>query len=492
MRTRYAPSPTGHLHIGGARTALFCYLMARKEKGQFVVRIEDTDQERLVADAEQKLLDSMKWLGLNWDESVDVGGPYEPYRSMDRLHTYKRYIHQLLQEGKAYYCFCSKEELDQEREKQLARDEVPRYAGRCRDLSEAHIHKFREEGRKPTVRFRVPQGRTIVVNDIVRGEVHFDSDGIGDFVIARPDGRPMYNFAVTVDDALMRITHVIRGEEHLSNTPLQVLLYEALGFPVPRFAHASLILNPDRQKMSKRDESVIQFVDQYRELGYLPEAVVNFFALLGWAPPEPRAEDEIFSLDELVELFSLERLSKAPAVFDPEKLNWMNNHYIKQLDRQQLIDLCMPHLEAAGLIPAERTPEQEEWVGRMISLYQEQLKYGAEIVSLSRIFFNDRLDYNEETRKVLAQAHVPDVLSQFRRELKQVAHVTPDSIKQVLKATQKATGQKGKKLFMPVRAALTGSVHGPDLREALALIGREKIEQRLARLLDNDRPFVSQ
>lgn len=492
VRTRYAPSPTGHLHIGGARTALFCYLFARKEKGQFVLRIEDTDQERNVANAEQGLLDSLKWLGLEWDESVDVGGPYAPYRSMDRLTTYEPYVHQLLQEGKAYYCYCSKEELDKERESQQARGEMPRYSGRCRHLSESDIAQFQNEGRQPTVRFRVPENQTVVVDDLVRGKVTFESSGIGDFVIARPDGRPMYNFAVTVDDALMRITHVVRAEEHLSNTPLQVLLYEALGFPVPRFAHASLILNQDRQKMSKRDESVIQFVDQYEQLGYLPEAVINFFALLGWAPPPPRAEDEIFSLDELIELFSLERLSKAPAVFDREKLNWMNNHYIKQSNLDRIVELCVPHLERAGLITTERSPLQDEWVRRLIGLYQEQLKYGAEIVALSRLFFLDQLEYGEEEKVVLAEEHVADVLREFQRQLRKHEHVNPDSLKQVFKATQKETGQKGKKLFMPVRAALTGSVHGPDLKESLTLIGREKIEQRLQVVLDNDNQIVSQ
>lgn len=491
VRTRYAPSPTGHLHIGGARTALFSYLLAKKENGQFVLRIEDTDRERHVANAEQKMLDSLKWLGINWDESVDVGGPYGPYRSMDRLETYEVYLHQLLRDGKAYYCYCTKEELDKEREAQQARGEMPRYSGRCRHLSEEEVQQFKAQGRQPTVRFRVPADQTVIVDDLVRGQVTFDSNGIGDFVIARPDGRPMYNFAVTVDDALMNITDVVRGEEHLSNTPLQVLLYEALGFPAPRFGHASLILNQERQKMSKRDEAIVQFVDQYRELGYLPEALVNFFALLGWAPPAPRSEDEIFSLDELIELFSLERLSKSPAVFDPEKLNWMNNHYIKQSDLERVVGLCVPHLEQAGLIPKERTAEQEQWVKRLVALYQEQLKYGAEIVELSEQFFQDQLTYSEEAKAVLAEEQVPDVLQQFRRQLRELQEIDPDSLKDAFKATQKVTGQKGKKLFMPVRAALTGSVHGPDLKESLTLIGREKVEQRLTYVVDNYDQLVS-
>lgn len=492
VRTRYAPSPTGHLHIGGARTALFCYLLARKTGGQFVVRIEDTDQERNVAQAEQGLLDSLKWLGLHWDESVDVGGPFAPYRSMERLDTYEKYVHQLLQEGKAYYCYCTKEELEEERKAQQARGEMPRYSGRCRQLSEDDIRRFQAEGRKPTVRFRVPEDRTIVVDDIVRGKVTFESNGIGDFVIARPDGRPTYNFAVTVDDALMKISHVIRAEEHLSNTPLQVLLYEALGFQTPRFAHASLILNKDRKKMSKRDETIIQFVDQYEKLGYLPEALVNFFALLGWAPPEPRAEDEIFSLDELVELFSLERLSKAPAVFDPEKLKWMNNHYIKESDLDRIVNLCVPHLEQAGRIPKERTPEQDAWVERLIGLYQEQLRYGAEIVELTDLFFRNQLSYSDDAKAVLAEDHVLDVLKAFQKQVEALEAFRPDTLQQAFKGTQKESGKKGKQLFMPVRAALTGQVHGPDLKETISLIGREKVEQRLKYVIDNYHRLVSQ
>lgn len=491
VRTRYAPSPTGHLHIGGARTALFCYLLARKEKGQFVIRIEDTDLERNVPQAEGKLLDSLKWLGLEWDESVDMGGPYAPYRSLDRLDTYETYLNRLLEEGKAYPCYCTKEELEQERKAQQARGEMPRYSGRCRQLSETDIQRFEAEGRRPSIRFRVPSDQTVVVDDLVRGKVTFDSNGIGDFVIVRPDGRPTYNFAVTIDDALMKITHVIRAEEHLSNTPLQVLIYEALGFRVPRFAHASLILNQERQKMSKRDETIVQFVDQYKELGYLPEALVNFLALLGWAPPEPRAEDEIFSLDELIQLFSLERLSKAPAVFDPEKLNWMNNHYIKQSSLERIMALCLPHLEKAGLIEKERTPEEEEWLKRLIGLYQEQLHYGAEIVELAAMFFRDKITYDEEAKRVLSEEGVRDVLQEFLRQVQSLSAFDPNTIGQAFKATQKVTGKKGKKLFMPVRTAVTGRVHGPDLKGSLMLIGRSKMEQRLKHVIDNDHQLIS-
>ncbi len=313
VRTRYAPSPTGHLHIGGARTALFSYLWARKNGGAFVVRIEDTDVERNLADAEQKQLEALKWLGIDWDESVDVGGSHSPYRSMERLEIYQKHLQKLLDAGHAYPCYCTQEELERDRERQLAEGKAPKYSGRCRHLTSEERQTFEQEGRKPSIRFRVPEGREITIQDEVRGEVRFETEGIGDFILLRPDGRPTYNFAVVVDDALMEITHVVRGEEHISNTPRQILLYEALGLEPPVFAHASLILNAEGKKMSKRDESIIQFIDQYRELGYLPEAIINFLVLLGWAPEGDKAEEEIFSMDELIHLFSLKRVSKAPA-----------------------------------------------------------------------------------------------------------------------------------------------------------------------------------
>ncbi|BCU80368.1 glutamate--tRNA ligase [Polycladomyces abyssicola] len=482
VRTRYAPSPTGHLHIGGARTALFSYLYAKKHGGSFIVRIEDTDVERNVADAEQKQLAGLKWLGIDWDESVDVGGPYGPYRSMERLDIYKQYLDKLLKEGHAYPCYCTPEELEREREAQLARGVAPKYSGRCRHLTPEERAKLEAEGRKPSIRFRVPEGRTITVEDEVRGQVQFESDGIGDFILVRPDGRPTYNFAVTVDDALMEITHVVRGEEHLSNTPRQILLYEAMGFTPPKFAHVSLILNPEGKKMSKRDESIIQFIDQYRELGYLPEALINFIVLLGWAP---EGEKEIFSKEELIERFSLDRVSKAPAVFDTGKLKWMNNHYIKQAPVERITELALPHLEKAGRITLPLDEEKRAWVTRLVGLYQEQLDYVAQIVELSEMFFRSKVTYSDEAKEVLAQEHVPEVIEAFLKQLEGVDTLTPDDIKAKLKQVQKETGYKGKQLFMPIRAAVTGEVHGPDLRETLSLLGPETVRTRLQHFMEN-------
>lgn len=480
IRTRFAPSPTGHLHIGGARSALFNYLFAKNQGGKFILRIEDTDQARNVEDAEEKLLQSLKWLGIEWDESVDIGGEYGPYRSMDRLDIYNKYLKQLIDEGKAYYCYMTEEELAREREEQMARGETPKYSGRDRNLTEDERQAYEAKGLKPVVRFKVPEGQLIKINDKIRGEVTFESDGIGDFVIARKDGIPMYNFAVVIDDHLMKISHVIRGEEHLSNTPRQVLLYEALGFEVPEFAHVSLIFNSEHKKMSKRDESIIQFVEQYRELGYLPEAIVNFLSLLGWSPG---GEEEIFTLEQLVEQFSLERVSKAPAVFDTNKLEWMNNQYMKKADLDRVVELALPHLVKAGKLPENMTDEQRKWARALIELHQEKMSYGAQIVELTELFFKEEIEYNEEAKEVLAGETVPEVLSHFSSVLNELETFDAASIKQAMKETQKATGQKGKNLFMPIRVATTGQTHGPDLPYTLELLGNEVVQARISTIL---------
>jgi nondiscriminating glutamyl-tRNA synthetase len=480
IRVRFAPSPTGHLHIGGARSALFNYLFARHHGGKFVIRIEDTDQARNVDTATEKLMESLKWLGLDWDESVDRGGPYAPYKSMDRLDTYQTYVDQLLQEGKAYHCYMTTEELEQEREEQRARGETPMYSGRDRYLTEEEKKAYEAEGRKPVVRFLVPKGQEIHVQDEVRGDVTFESDGIGDFVIVRQDGIPTYNFAVTIDDHLMKISHVIRGEEHLSNTPRQVLIYEALGFEVPVFGHASLILNEDRQKMSKRDESIIQFVEQYRELGYLPEAIVNFIALLGWSPG---GEQEILSLNELAEQFRLDRVIKAPAVFDTQKLEWMNNQYMKEADEDRVVWLALPHLVKAGRLPENMNEKQRQWAYDLIVLHQEKMSYGAQIVELTELFFKEQIDYNEDAQAILDEEQVPEVLASFREKLAALDTWEPDEVKKTLKAVQKETGHKGKKLFMPVRVAVTGQMHGPDLPKTIILLEKDVVVKRLDQLL---------
>lgn len=480
IRVRYAPSPTGHLHIGNARTALFNYLYARNKGGKFIIRIEDTDKKRNIAGGEESQLKYLQWLGIDWDESVDKDGGFGPYRQSERNDIYEKYYHELLEKGSAYKCYCTESELEAEREAQIAKDETPVYSGKCRHLTEEERAKLEAEGREPSIRFLVPEGVVYSFTDMVKGEVSFESDGIGDHVIVKKDGTPTYNFAVTIDDRLMEISHVLRGDDHISNTPKQLMIYDALGWEPPIFGHMTLIVNESRRKLSKRDESIIQFIEQYEELGYLPEALFNFIALLGWSPS---GEEEIFSKDEFVKIFDASRLSKSPALFDKQKLTWMNNQYMKKLDIDRLVNISLPHLVKAGRVNEQLTETEMDWVRSLIALYQEKMSYGAEIVELTEIFFNDEIVFDEEAKAVLAEPQVPEVLAAFLSELEQLAEFKADEIKAAMKAVQKATGHKGKNLFMPIRVAITGQTHGPDLPQAIALFGKEKVKNRLLSIL---------
>lgn len=480
IRVRYAPSPTGHLHIGNARTALFNYLFARNQKGKFIIRIEDTDQKRNIAGGEESQLKYLKWLGMDWDESVDVGGEYGPYRQSERLDIYKKYYEDLLEKGLAYKCYCTEEELEKEREEQIARGEAPRYSGKCRHLTKEDQARLEAEGRKPSIRFRVPEGKVYRFNDIVKGEVSFASEDIGDFVIVKKDGMPLYNFAVAIDDHLMKISHVLRGDDHISNTPKQLMIYEAFGWEPPTFGHMTLIVNENHKKLSKRDESIIQFIEQYEALGYLPEALFNFIALLGWSPV---GEEEIFSKEELIEIFDPARLSKSPAVFDRQKLIWMNNQYMKKLPVEKVVELALPHLVSAGRVPENPSPEQLEMVNKLVALYQEQMSYGAEIVSLSELFFKEEISYDETGKAILSEEQVPEVLRAFLQELEDLEPFEAAEIKAAIKRVQKATGQKGKKLFMPIRVAVTGQEHGPELPNTIELLGKETVKKRIQNIL---------
>ncbi|CAM3499825.1 glutamate--tRNA ligase [Paenibacillus lupini] len=478
IRVRYAPSPTGHLHIGNARTALFNYLYARSLGGKFIIRIEDTDVKRNVAGGEESQLKYLKWLGMDWDESIDIGGGYGPYRQTERLDLYKEYWQDLIDRGLAYRCYCTEEELEQEREEQTSRGETPRYSGRHRDLTEEQRQAFEAEGRVPSVRFRVPENKTYAWDDMVKGSISFDTTEMGDFVIVKKDGIPTYNFAVVVDDYLMKISHVLRGEDHISNTPRQLMIYEALNWEAPKFAHMTLIVNESRKKLSKRDESIIQFIEQYDDLGYLPEALFNFIALLGWSP---EGEQEIFSHDQLVEVFTAERLSKSPAVFDTQKLSWMNGEYLKKIDLDRLVDLCLPHLQKAGRVAEQLDEAGRVWVTALAALYQEKLRAASDIVALTDLFFAETVVDEEEAAVVLAEEQVPVVLAAFLTKVKEndAEAFTVDGIKDWIKAVQKETGFKGKQLFMPIRAALTGQTHGSDLNQSIALLGRNKVINRL-------------
>ncbi len=475
VRVRYAPSPTGPQHIGGARSALFNFLYARATGGKFILRIEDTDLERSSRESEQNILTVLRWLGMTWDEGVDVGGPFGPYRQTERLDTYRIYTQRLLEIGAAYHCYCSEEELAAEREELISRGETPRYLGKCRNLTTEQIREYEAQGRKPVVRFRVPEDHEIKVNDLVRGEVSFDSNLIGDFVIVKSDGIPTYNFAVVVDDTTMEITHVLRGEEHLSNTPRQVLIYQALNLPVPEFGHISLILGKDRSKMSKRHGSVS--VAHYREQGYLPEAIVNFIALLGWAPP---GEEEFFSMEELIGAFGLDRAAKNPAVFDMDKLNYISSHYIKKAEPSRLAELAVPHLLEAGFLTEHPDTAGFKWLTRMMAAVQEYLAYVGQVAEYARFFFGEEVTLQgSEAREVLQGEQVPPVTELFLKKLEEAAELTPETVKGILKSVGKELKLGGKQVFMPLRVALTGETQGPELYNLIPLLGKETAANRV-------------
>lgn len=480
VRVRYAPSPTGQLHIGNARTAMFNYLYAKHFNGKFIIRTEDTDEKRNVAGGEESQLKYLKWLGVEWEEGPDVGGEYGPYRQTERLDLYKKYTDDLLARGLAYKCYMTEEELDAEREAQKANGQVPMYSGAHRDLTEEQIAAFEAEGRLPSIRFRVPEGVTYTFNDLVRKDITFESSDFGDWVIVKKNGIPTYNFAVAIDDHLMEISHVLRGEEHISNTPKQMMIYDAFDWTAPTYGHMTLILNEQRKKLSKRDEHILQFIEQYRDLGYLPEAMFNFISLLGWSPV---GEEEIFDKETLIEIFDPTRLSTSPAIFDQQKLKWMNGEYIKAMELSEVIELAMPHLIEAGKLPSDMDDERRTWAENVIGLYHEQLSHGKEIVELTELFFTEEISYDEENMAVLKEEQVPEVLRAFRDNLSALETFSKDEIKAQIKATQKATGQKGKKLFMPIRVATTGQMHGPELPFAIELLGKDIILSRLEKLL---------
>ena len=467
VRVRFAPSPTGPLHIGGARSALFNYLYAKQNGGDFVVRIEDTDRERSSKESEENIKASLRWLGIDWNEGIDIGGPNAPYRQMERLNTYEEAVQKLLDTGYAYYCYCTEEEIEAEKEACRAAGKMPLYSGKCRNLSEAEIAERKARGIKPTIRFHVKDGDPIVIHDLVRGDVQFERDGIGDFVIVKSDGIPVYNFAVVVDDHLMNISHVLRGEEHLSNTPRQAVIYEALGWEMPTFGHISLILGKDRTKMSKRNGDVSCVA--YQEHGYLPEALVNFLALLGWAP---EGEEEMFTIDEMIEKFSLDRVSKSPAVFDIDKLKWMNQQYIKKLPVEELAELLKPYVADTDLA-GERLNLFAETMSSHISTLEECREY------LPLIEGGIAEITDPELLEVLHQETVPLVLKSFYEKVNAAETFDAAAAKSALKKIRKENKLGGKEVFMPVRIAVTGQQHGPDIDKLIALMGKETYEARL-------------
>lgn len=481
IRVRYAPSPTGLLHIGNARTALFNYLYARHYGGEFIIRIEDTDRKRHVEDGERSQLENLRWLGIDWDESPET---HANYRQSERLAIYQQYIDQLLSEGKAYKSYVTEEELAAERERQEAAGETPRYINEFLGMSEdekaSYIADRQSQGIKPTVRLSVNDSGLYQWCDMVKGDISFEGGNIGgDWVIQKKDGYPTYNFAVVIDDHLMGISHVIRGDDHIANTPKQLMVYEALGWQAPEFGHMTLIINSETgKKLSKRDTNTLQFIEDYRQKGYLPEAVFNFIALLGW---NPGGEEEIFSKEELIRLFDDKRLSKSPAAFDQKKLDWMSNDYIKRSDAKVIFAMAKPFLEKSGRL----TDKADE----MVALYQPQMASIDEIVPLTDLFFKEGLpEWGDAEREIMLEETTAIVLSTFKEKLGHLksSDFQPQKIFQLIKEVQKETGVKGKYLFMPIRIAVSGEMHGPELPDTIYLLGQKRaichLEDSLGRL----------
>lgn len=489
VRVRFAPSPTGYLHVGGARTALFNWLLAKQTNGSFVLRIEDTDLARSTKESVEGILEGMRFLGLDWDEGPGKDGGYGPYFQSERLHLYKQYAEKLLASGRAYECFCTAEELDEMRKSALEKKEAPRYDGRCRKLSNEELKALKAEGKSSVIRFKADQSGQTVVDDIIRGRVTFENTQIDDFVIFKSDGMPTYNFAVVIDDGLMEISHVIRGEDHLSNTPKQIQIYQALGFSVPRFAHIPMILGPDKARLSKRHGATS--VTQFRDEGYLPQAMVNYLALLGWGYD---ATQTMFTVDELVEKFSLERVSKNPAVFDIQKLEWMNGVYIRELDADTLYGLALPFWQAAGLVDEEPSDQTKAKCIKILSELQSRMKLLNELPEISYYFFTDDLKYNEKAvRKVLYKEDVPEILAYLLKELVRLDEFTLESLESVFKKAQQDLGiDKLGKLMQPVRVAVTGTNVSPGIYEVLMLLGPAKSCQRLKQAAEMAKAYLKE
>jgi glutamyl-tRNA synthetase len=476
VRVRFAPSPTGHLHIGGARTALFNWFFARNKGGKFILRIEDTDLERSTEESYRAIVDAMRWLGLDWDEGPTVGGDLGPYFQSERRQTYRELAHRLLAEDKAYYCFCTSDDLHRMREALKKEGKDPKYDRRCRDLGPDEIQRRMSAGTPHVVRFKAPLGGETTVEDLVRGTVTFSNPQLDDFVLMKSNGYPTYNFAAAVDDTLMKITHIIRGEDHLPNTPKQILLYHAFGVETPAFAHVPLILGPDGSRLSKRHGATS--VAQFEADGYLPEAMVNYLALLGWAYDD-RAQ--VFETKDLIAKFSLDKVSAKAAVFDYKKLLWMDGEYMKQRPVEDRVALVTPHLEKAGLIKSPLDESTKDYLGRVVGAVGERLKVGFQIVELAGFFFRDDIEYDPEAvAKVLKRHYVPAALRVLEDRLQKIERFDLASIEPVLRGLAQEMGLKAGDLFQPVRVAITGTRQSPGLFETMVILGKERVLKRLA------------
>lgn len=464
MRVRFAPSPTGHLHVGNARTALFNWLLARHGQGTFILRIEDTDIERSTRESERAIIEDLRWMGLTWDEGVEAGGSLGPYRQTERFDIYADHARQLLDRGQAYHCFCSPEKLEADRQALLAQGLPPRYVGTCRSIARDAAAVRIAAGERPVIRLRVPADREVVFDDIVRGRVVFHTDVIGDPVLVRSDGIPAYNYAVVIDDALMQVTHVVRGEDHISNTPRQVLLYEAFGWTPPAFAHLSLVMGPDHSPLSKRHGATS--VAEFRAKGYLPEALTNYLALIGWSPGEGQ---EVLPLEELARRFELSSVSHGAGVFDEDKLAWVNRHYLKTADPARLVDLSLPYLRAQHIAVGEVSEAARRWLLDVVPVMASSIDRLTAITERLQTIFTPAIDplgavLLEEERLVVRA--LADELARSPRLIDR------DTFRAAADRVKQQTGRKGRALFHPIRIALTGASEGPELDLIVPAIDR--------------------
>ncbi len=478
VRVRYAPSPTGYLHIGGARSALFNYLFAKKNTGDFVLRIEDTDIERNIPGAEESQIKDLEWLGIIADESINKPNPkYAPYRQTEKLDLYRKYAQILIDKGLAYECYCTEEELEKMKEEQLSRGVKSfKYDRHCLNLTEEEKAKYKAEGCKPSIRLKMPANEDLSFNDLVRGPIKFNSNDFGDFVIIKSNGIPTYNFAVVIDDHLMEISHVLRGEEHLSNTPKQLQIYKYFGWEPPKFGHMTIIVNEKGRKLSKRDGSIVQFISQYRELGYLPEAICNFLFLLGFTPKE--ANREIFSLDEQIKEFDLANLSKSPSMFDNSKLKWMNGQYIKKIDNKRYLDLVGKYLDKIDYLKDYSKERKEE----IALIFKNEITCGSDIINEINAIFDDTLAFNDEELSLLSNSKSTLSVNTFAKNLETISDVNKETINNLLKESQKEIGIKGKDFYMPIRVLLTHKTHGIEMYNVIDILGKEETIKRLSKI----------
>jgi glutamyl-tRNA synthetase len=473
VRVRFAPSPTGYLHLGSLRTALFNYLFARHNNGKFILRIEDTDQSRKIEGAVENLINVLKTLGLDYDEGPDIGGDYGPYFQSERLAIYKKYCNELIEKGYAYYAFETEEELEEMRRVQMVQGRQTMYDRRARNLTENEVKERLASGNAHVLRLKVPLDSEIKFTDVIRGNVKIETNLIDDQVLMKSDGYPTYHLANVVDDHLMGITHIIRGEEWLTSVPKHIILYNAFGWEVPLLAHVPLILNPDKTKLSKRQGDVA--TEDYLKKGYLKEALLNFMALLGWNPGEGERR-EIFSKEELIKMFSVERVNSAGAVFNIEKLNWMNAEYIKAYNLDKLAELVIPYLNAGGIDTSDLVKTK-----RAVFAIRNYINKLDEAVPQAKIYYNDVI-LNDGQKKIIENEASKKIFSLLDSKLSALSEITPDNFKHLLNEVRNETGVKGKALFIPVRLALTEQEHGPELGLIAYVLGREEVLRRLKKI----------